>query len=133
MTDNKKAEAKGKETNLWQEILREAMTKKDLEDANIFIFGDQFTGKKSLLRVMNNLIQKELDDNKDRLEDIIIQDKDSNERVECYFGNVDYNLELSEGTKREYLCFCYRVDSIKISTIQFKIHLLKSVDDGKEV
>lgn len=67
MTDNKKAEAKGKETNLWQEILREAMTKKELEDANIFIFGDQFTGKKSLLRVMNNLIQKELDDNKDRL------------------------------------------------------------------
>ena len=66
MTD-KKAEAKGKETNLWQEILREAMTTKDLEDANIFIFGDQLTGKKSLIRVINNLIQKDLDDNKDRL------------------------------------------------------------------
>ena len=50
-----KVEQKEKEpqTNMWKDILREAMSKKELEDANIFIFGDQLTGKKSLIRVIN--------------------------------------------------------------------------------
>ena len=52
MTENKKTESTAKEQNLWQEILRAAMTKKDLEDANIFIMGDQLTGKKSLIKVI---------------------------------------------------------------------------------
>ena len=67
MAESKKTEAKSKEQNLWQEILREAMTKKDLEDANIFIFGDQLTGKKSLMRMVSNLIQRDLDDNSNKL------------------------------------------------------------------
>ena len=42
-----KVEQKEKEpqTNMWKDILREAMSKKELEDANIFIFGDQLTGE----------------------------------------------------------------------------------------
>ena len=40
-------------SNIWQEILKESTTKKDTEEANIFIFGDKDTGKKSLIRIMN--------------------------------------------------------------------------------
>ena len=39
--------------NIWKEILKESTTKKEMEDANIFIFGDKNTGKKSLIRIMN--------------------------------------------------------------------------------
>ena len=38
---------------IWQEIINESITKKDNEEANIFIFGDKDTGKKSLIRTMN--------------------------------------------------------------------------------
>ena len=38
---------------IWQEILKESTTKKEAEEANIFIFGDKSTGKKSLIRIMN--------------------------------------------------------------------------------
>ena len=38
---------------IWQEILKESTTKKEAEEANIFIFGDKDTGKKSLIRIMN--------------------------------------------------------------------------------
>lgn len=41
------------QSNIWQDILRESMTKKDLEESNIFIFGDKFTGKRSLVKVIN--------------------------------------------------------------------------------
>lgn len=40
-------------SNIWNEILTESITKKDNEEANIFIFGDKSTGKKSLIRKMN--------------------------------------------------------------------------------
>ena len=39
--------------NIWQEILKESTSKKEAEEANIFIFGDTATGKKSLIRIMN--------------------------------------------------------------------------------
>ena len=39
--------------NIWQEILKESTSKKEAEEANIFIFGDKATGKKSLIRIMN--------------------------------------------------------------------------------
>lgn len=45
--------------NIWQDILREAMTKKDLEESNVFIFGDKFAGKRSLIKIINKeLLQK---------------------------------------------------------------------------
>ena len=40
-------------SNIWKDILSESTTKKENEDANIFIFGDKATGKKSLIRSMN--------------------------------------------------------------------------------
>jgi hypothetical protein len=53
-------------TNIWQEILREAMSNKDLEESNVFLFGDKFVGKRSLIKIINKeLLQKgELDDQK---------------------------------------------------------------------
>lgn len=41
------------QTNIWQEILREAMTSKDLEESHLFIFGDKNVGKKSLIKHLN--------------------------------------------------------------------------------
>ena len=41
------------------------MSKKELEDANIFIFGDQLTGKKSLIRVINkDVISRNVEESK---------------------------------------------------------------------
>ncbi len=46
-------------SNIWQEILKESMIKKDLDDSNVFIFGDKFCGKRSLIKYINKeLLQK---------------------------------------------------------------------------
>jgi hypothetical protein len=48
-----------KQENIWQEILNSAMTKKDLEESNVFIFGDKFAGKRTLVKMINKeLLQK---------------------------------------------------------------------------
>ena len=68
MADNNNPDAKSdliKEGfNIWQEILDESTTKKDNEEANIFVFGDKFTGKKSLIRIMNREIASQDNDYK---------------------------------------------------------------------
>lgn len=40
-------------SSIWEEILKESITKKEGEEANIFVFGDKNTGKKSIIRTMN--------------------------------------------------------------------------------
>lgn len=40
-------------SNIWEEILKESVSKKEGEEANIFVFGDKNTGKKTLIRTMN--------------------------------------------------------------------------------
>jgi hypothetical protein len=56
---NKKIEEATKPINIWQDILDEAMTKKDLEESHIFIFGDKFVGKHTLIKIINKeLLQK---------------------------------------------------------------------------
>ena len=54
--------------NIWQDILKESMTKKDLEESNVFFFGDKFSGKRSLIKYINKeLLQKsEFDDQSKR-------------------------------------------------------------------
>jgi hypothetical protein len=56
-----------KTTNMWQEILREAMPKKDIENTNVFVFGDKMTGKRSLFRIMNRNLMSDNDDENRRL------------------------------------------------------------------
>ncbi len=48
-----KKENEGSQVNLWQEILRDAMTNKDLEESHLFIFGDKNVGKKSIIKIIN--------------------------------------------------------------------------------
>ena len=54
--------------NIWQDILKESMTKNEIEDSNVFFFGDKFTGKRSLIKYINKeLLQKnEFDDQSKR-------------------------------------------------------------------
>ena len=54
--------------NIWQDILKESMTKNDIEDSNVFFFGDKFTGKRTLIKYINKeLLQKnEFDDQSKR-------------------------------------------------------------------
>lgn len=54
--------------NIWQEILKESMTKKDLDDSNVFVFGDKFSGKRSLIKYLNKelLMKGELEDQNKR-------------------------------------------------------------------
>lgn len=54
--------------NIWQEILKESMTKKDLDESNVFIFGDKFSGKRSLIKYINKelLHKNEYEDHQKR-------------------------------------------------------------------
>jgi hypothetical protein len=59
IVENKTKNEAQSNTNIWNEILRESMTKKDLEESNVFIFGDKFSGKRSLIKHINKeLLQK---------------------------------------------------------------------------
>ena len=66
---------------MWQEMLREANTKKEIEESNIFIFGDKFSGKKSLIKNISQRIAL-----KDEKKNIILEIDDSVSK----FGLVDY-------------------------------------------
>lgn len=63
----KKTGAPGKDepaqnqTNLWNEILREALTKKDLEQSHLFIFGDKNSGKKTIIKNINKDLLNKVD------------------------------------------------------------------------
>ena len=71
-----------KTTNMWQEILREAMPKKDIENTNVFVFGDKMTGKRALFRIMNSNLISDNDDENRRLLQI--------EEEASRFGLLDY-------------------------------------------
>ena len=71
-----------KSTNMWQEILREAMPKKEIENTNIFVFGDRMTGKRSLFKIMNRIVFSDDDNSYKRLLQI---DEESSK-----FGLFDY-------------------------------------------
>ena len=75
-----------KSTNLWQEILREAMPKKELENTNLFVFGDNMTGKRLLFKGMNRAIFENSQDSDDK--------KRENQRIEeiAKFSLIDYTF-----------------------------------------
>lgn len=58
-----------KSTNLWQEILREAMEQKELDDTSLFVFGDNMSGKRYLLKGIKNIISDKDEDKKDDKKD----------------------------------------------------------------
>lgn len=82
-----------KTTNMWQEILREAMPKKDIENTNVYVFGDKMTGKKTLFKEMNRIIFSDDDDSYKRLLPI---DEESSR-----FGLIDYTYLNIKNTSEE--------------------------------
>ena len=70
-----------KKVNLWQEILREAMTKRSFEGANIFVFGDRFSGKKSLFK----LVSQDINSRGQEIKKILSINEDASK-----FGLIDY-------------------------------------------
>jgi len=83
----------GKSTNMWQEILREAMPKKEIENTNVFVFGDKMTGKRSLFKMMNRNIFSD-DNSYKRL--LQIDDESSK------FGLLDYTFLNIKNNSEEY-------------------------------
>ena len=96
MEKNRKASmnvtAKNKQTNMWQEILREVMTQKRIDDANIFVFGNKLTGKKSLFRILNEEFEQQDDELKKSL---------SIEEEAAKYGLVDYTYLHIKNTNEE--------------------------------
>ena len=82
----KNSSTQQKSKNLWQEILREAMPKKELENTNLFVFGDNMTGKRLLFKGMNRAIFENSQDADDK--------KRENQRIEeiAKFSLIDYTF-----------------------------------------
>ena len=62
-TNPKDENSNANQTNLWNEILREALAKKDLDQSHLFVFGDKNSGKKTIIKNINKdlLNRTELD------------------------------------------------------------------------
>ena len=75
-----------KSTNLWQEILREAMPKTEIDNTNLFVFGDNLTGKRLLFKGMNRAIFENSQDADDK--------RKENQRTEeiAKFSLIDYTF-----------------------------------------
>ena len=83
----------GKPTNMWQEILREAMPKKDIENTNVFVFGDKMTGKRALFKIINSTIFSGNDESNKRILQI-------NEEL-SRFSLLDYTYLNIKNTSEE--------------------------------
>jgi len=75
-----------KSTNLWQEILKEANPNKEIENTNLFVFGDNMTGKRLLFKGMNRAIFEKFQDADDK--------KRENQRIEevAKYSLIDYTF-----------------------------------------
>lgn len=74
-------EKKEEKKNLWQEILKDAMSKKEIEDTNIFVFGDKQSGKRTLIEQISKVIKEK------RKED----NSDDTELFSSKFGIIDFS------------------------------------------
>ena len=128
MSESKKLkpkQEKGK-INMWQEMLREANTKKEIEESNIFIFGDKFSGKKSLIKNISQRIAL-----KDEKQTNTLEIDDSVSK----FGLVDYtylNIRKIQEEDSDYIgkigvwIFSELIDKETIVTLIKPEYLLKS-------
>ena len=75
-----------KSTNLWQEILKEANPNKEIENTNLFVFGDSMTGKRLLFKGMNRAIFENNQEAEDK--------KRENQRIEevAKYSLIDYTF-----------------------------------------
>ena len=114
MNESKKQNLKSEKEkkNMWQEMLREANRKKEIEESNIFIFGDKFSGKKTLIK---NISQRIL--LKDELKQNILEIDDTVSK----FGLVDYTY-----LKMGVWIFSELIDKETIQNLIKPEYLLKS-------
>ena len=84
-----------KTTNLWQEILREAMEQKELDDINLFVFGDNMSGKRYLLKGMKNIISNKDEEKKD-------DKKDQRTEEIAKYSMIDYTFVNIKNTADKY-------------------------------
>ena len=112
----------GKPTNIWQEILREAMPKTEIENTNVFVFGDKMSGKKSLFKVMNRIIFSENDDSYKRLLQI---DEDSSR-----FGLLDYTYLNIKNLSKEYSEVIGKLSVWIMNDFMDKEKILKLINPG---
>ena len=128
MNESKKQNLKSEKEkkNMWQEMLREANRKKEIEESNIFIFGDKFSGKKTLIKNISQRISL-----KDELKQNILEIDDTVSK----FGLVDYtylnirnlNEEDSENIgKMGVWIFSELIDKETIQNLIKPEYLLKS-------
>ena len=114
--------AAGKSANMWQEILREAMPKTEIENTNVFVFGDKMSGKKSLFKVMNRIIFSENDDSYKRLLQI---DEDSSR-----FGLLDYTYLNIKNLSKEYSEVIGKLSVWIMNDFMDKEKILKLINPG---
>ncbi len=112
----------GKPTNIWQEILRESMPKTEIENTNVFVFGDKISGKKSLFKVMNRIIFSENDDSYKRLLQI---DEDSSR-----FGLLDYTYLNIKNLSKEYSEVIGKLSVWIMNDFMDKEKILKLINPG---
>ena len=112
----------GKPTNIWQEILRESMPKTEIENTNVFVFGDKMSGKKSLFKVMNRIIFSENDDSYKRLLQI---DEDSSR-----FGLLDYTYLNIKDLSSEYSEVIGKLSVWIMNDFMDKEKILKLINPG---
>ena len=117
--------AAGKSANMWQEILREAMPKTEIENTNVFVFGDKMSGKKSLFKVMNRSIFSENDDSYKRLLQI---DEDSSR-----FGLLDYTYLNIKNLSEENSEVIGKLSVWIMNDFMDKEKILKLIDPGNIV
>jgi len=95
MTENDK-------NNIWQQVLDEASTQKEIEETNIFIFGDKNSGKRGLIKAIN----KELYLNYESEEKTLPQMDEQSSRfsfLEYKYLNVKKSNDIDNGKFNFYV------------------------------
>lgn len=90
-------------TNIWQQVLDEANTQKEVEETHLFIFGDKNSGKRGLIKAIN----KELYLNYESEEKTLPQMDEQSSRysfLEYKYLNVKKSNDIDNG-KIKYLIF----------------------------
>lgn len=93
--------------NIWQDILTEANTNKDLEESHLFIFGDKTSGKKNLIKSIN----KELFLNYENEEKNLLQSDDNNSKyalVDAKYLNIKKTNDPENGKPNNHNSYLHQ-------------------------
>jgi predicted AAA+ superfamily ATPase len=83
--------------NIWQQIIKEASTQKEMEESHVFIFGDKNTGKRSLIKAINKELYLNYE-NEERNLPTIDETNSKYSLVEFKYLNVKKTNDSENGT-----------------------------------